>query len=453
MTLLPRRPFLRAYQVTSGRRLLTAFDQLNHSQWWTQNELLDLQQQKLHRLLTHAARRVPYYRRLFRQAGFTPDSVLHNPEAIREIPLLTKAQVRDHFDDLRTGGPPGKQSRSLQTSGSSGTPLEFLQDSNCRDFVTAEILRHLGWAGWRLNDGCAFLLGARAHEPQDSSLRSRLMDWVLNRFVMNANTLSHQRLASFTDQVRRRRPRFLFAYPWSAIQFAEHVRDVGMEDIRFESVILGGETLQPFHRQKIEKTFSCRVFDRYGASETGGLACECQAHEGLHVGLENIHLEILVGDRPAEPGESGEVVVTNLNNHVMPFIRYRLEDLAAWRPPALCPCGRSHPRLRMVRGRQIDLLRTRDGQVVWGELTESLGQVHGIRRFQLIQRTYDQLVARLVMDRDLAEGDKSMIKEAAQRTLGNQATVSFEFPVEIQPEPSGKYRYQVCDLQPSANKS
>jgi len=214
-------------------------------------------------------------------------------------------------------------------------------------------------------------------------------------------------------------------------------------------VILGGETLQAFHRRTIEETFGCSVFDRYGASETGGLACECPAHDGLHVGLENVHVEILAGDRPAEWGETGDVVVTNLNNLAMPFIRYKLGDVAAWRQPSTCSCGRSHPRLQMVSGRQIDLLQSPDGRVVWDELSVSLGSVTGLRQFQLIQKSYDRLVVRLVLEGALEEEERHLIEKSARTALGGQLAVEFEFPDEIQPEPSGKYRYQVCELKRS----
>ena len=85
MAVLPRRPVMQAYQIVSGRRFLTRLDELNRNQWLSREELLALQREKLHRLLTYAYGHVPYYQRLFDQTGFRPDDVasrflaLHSP--------------------------------------------------------------------------------------------------------------------------------------------------------------------------------------------------------------------------------------------------------------------------------------------------------------------------------------------------------------------------------------
>jgi len=75
------------------------------------------------------------------------------------------------------------------------------------------------------------------------------------------------------------------------------------------------------------------------------MGAETEAHEGLLVPMENILLEVIVKDkngreRPAQPGETGEVVVTDLHNFGMPLIRYKNGDLARTMDDTPCACGR-----------------------------------------------------------------------------------------------------------------
>ena len=129
-----------------------------------------------------------------------------------------------------------------------------------------------------------------------------------------------------------------------------------------------------------------------GAILLGALACECGAHTGLHISVENAYVEILNDGMPAGPDEPGDIFVTNLNNYGMPFIRYQLADVAAWHPDEHCPCGRAHPMMKVVEGRHNDMFKRRDGGAVWGGIGNPLWNMEGVRKFQFIQKTYDTVV-------------------------------------------------------------
>lgn len=69
------------------------------------------------------------------------------------------------------------------------------------------------------------------------------------------------------------------------------------------------------------EAFGCRVFDKSGSREFSGSAYECEAHPGHHVVAEGYIVEILKDGRPAQPGEVGEIVIPDLRNDCLPFIR------------------------------------------------------------------------------------------------------------------------------------
>ncbi|MFP4393668.1 MAG: phenylacetate--CoA ligase family protein [Anaerolineales bacterium] len=445
---------LKAHEGLTGRRVLGRLQELNRTQWLSAAELRALQRQKLQRVVAYAYQHTPYYRRLFVEVGFHPDDLAQNPDSFRKIPLLTKDLIREHFDDLMTTEPARRQQLTeVATSGSTGRPLVFMQDNDYRDAVTADIQRHLGWAGWEIGQLHAYIWGANFEVRAQESLRTRLLDWTWNRFLTNAFLLTEASLTAFTEDVRRRRPKLLFGYASSLHRFAQFVRDKGYDDITFDGIFSSAEVLLLAVRQILETTFDCRVFDRYGSKELGGLACECEAHTGLHVSVENNYIEILRDGRPAAPGEEGDVVVTNLNNLGMPFIRYHNDDIGAWYDGdagAPCPCGRAAPRLAPVQGRIVDAFKTRDGRAAWagfaGAGYSPLAHPN-IRQFQIVQKSLDLMIVRLALIGEIPPSVTETLTQTIHTAFGDNVEVRFEFPDEIPALPSGKHQYAISEVE------
>jgi len=450
MSAFMRRGILRLHQAATGRRILERLDDLNRTQWLGRDELLALQQRQLQQLADYAYQYVPYYRRLFDQAGFQPSDLARDPAAFQRIPLLTKSIIREHFDELLTTEPQRrKQLSQVTTSGSSGAPLAFMQDHAYRDSVTADIQRHLGWAGWRMGDLHAYIWGANFEVTTMQSLRARLIDWEWNRFVTNAFLLTESSLAAFAEQAWRRRPRVLYGYASSLYRFAQFVRQGRYRGLTFEGVISSAEVLLPSVRRFVEETFECKVFDRYGSKELGGIACECPAHTGLHVSAENNWVEILRDGCPAGPGEEGSIVVTNLNNWGMPFIRYSIQDEGAWYAGGACSCGRAAPMLQPVEGRVVDSFRTRDGRTAWAGFAGagySCLAHPAVKQFQIVQKSLDIMVVRLVKAGDLPQEKLDELVRTIHTAFGDNVQVQFEYPDEIPVLPSGKHRYAISEV-------
>ena len=447
MLSFPRRQAIRLYDLATGRHFLKRLDELKKTQWLSREELLALQHNKLHRLLVNTYEHVPYYHRLFDQVGFRPDDVLTDLGSLQKIPLSNKAIVRKNFDDLCTTDPQRRATMSsLTTGGSTGQPLAFKQDSNFRDHVTADLHRHLGWAGWQLGVVHAYIWGTSFEVKTSQAFRTRLMDWVLNRFVTNAYVLSEESMEAFAAQVRRRRPRIIFCYPSSLHHFAQFVQARGYDDIKFDWMFSSAEVLYPAQRQSIEAALGGQMLDRYATRELACIGCECPAHTGLHVSLENVYIEVLQDGKPAPAGETGDIVVTNLNNYGMPFIRYSVGDLGAWSKNDHCPCGRASPLMELVQGRRVNMFKTRDGRAVWGGFASPLFAIKGIDQFQLVQKSLDLVIARIVKEGELDQARLDAIERTVKIALGDNVEVRFEFPDNIPVLASGKYLYAISEI-------
>lgn len=446
----PRRVALRLHDQLTGRRILTRLEELNRTQWLSRDELLGLQRDKLLSLVEYADRYVPYYQRVFKEVGFRPDDLRLDMVNLNKIPILTKAIIRNNWNDLLTSEPERRRSlNKLSTSGSTGEPLVFMQDPNFRDAVTADIQRHLGWAGWKLGDPQAFIWGAKLKPTFRQRLRSSLIDRIWNRFQMDAFGLSQPAMQSFANQTLQKKPRFLFGYPTGIQVFARYVHDNHFVGLTFDGVFTTAERLLPVVRQEIEEIFYARVFNRYGSLELGGIACECEAHLDLHVSVENNLVEILANGLPTEPGEVGDVVVTNLNNYGMPFIRYQVGDFASLSSNSSCSCGRTAQLLATVEGRSVEALHAADGHLVWGGFAGAPWRCltnPSIRQFQVCQKSLEQMVFRLAPAGEIPTSVLDEIRYSVHSTFGDKCNVEFEFVDEIAPLPSGKHQYVISEL-------
>ena len=444
------RAALRLHEKITGRHILKKLEELNYTQWLSRDALMVLQYSRLQRLVEYAYQYVPYYQRTFDEVGFTPSDLRSDITSLTKLPILTKSIIRENWNDLLTTEPDRRRRLSqLSTSGSTGQPLIFMQDSDFRDGVTADIQRHMGWAGWELGDLQALIWGANINPGLTRRMRARLIDWVWNRFQTDAFVMTDQTMTAFAQRIRRQRPPILFGYATSLYRFAQFIGRSPYQDITFKGVFASAELLLPSVREFIENTFRCRVFNRYGTLELGGVACECEAHTGLHVSMENNYVEILCNGYPAEPGKVGDIIVTNLNNLGMPFIRYSIGDGGAWYLGTNCTCGRVSPMLQAVEGRIVDSFKTRDGRVVWAGFAGAAFHCldhPAIKQFQAVQKSLDNIIVRLVPDGEIPQPVLEEISHAIQAVFGENVVVDFEFPDAIPALPSGKHRYAVSEL-------
>ena len=174
------------------------------------------------------------------------------------------------------------------------------------------------------------------------------------------------------------------------------------------------------------------------------IASECDRHDGMHVMAEGLFVEVIRGDQPAQPGELGAVLVTDLLNMAMPLIRYRIGDMAATDESA-CPCGRGLPRLRTVEGRVTYFLVGADGRLVSGAALTvvvvakrpALGQV------QIWQDKPGRVLYKIRTNdgRRSSNDDLLFLETETKRYLGGDTEIEFEFVEELRSEPSGKYLF------------
>lgn len=416
---MPSSPIRRAYNLAYGaiyqrllwpawergirqRDTLTHLASLERSQWLSRQELDQLETRQLVELLTYAGQNVPYYRELFQKVRFDPRGVRSRAD-LAELPLLTREIVRERYADLVDPYHRGKNLKK-GTSGSTGKPLKFEYSLASECWRQAIKTRGYGWAGYRPGRRTFFYWAAVSAGPPTAKVR---LDRTLKRetFVDSMKQDLEARRSAL-ELLRRSKPEIIICYTQACAQLARWITDNGLRDWDDIPVICAAEAVLPADRAVLSKAFGPDIFESYGSRETMLMAAECEAHAGMHLSEENLLLEVVKNGQQLGPGDSGDVVVTDLHNYGMPMIRYVNGDVATLASDERCRCGRALRRLERVDGRRADTMLDAAGNVVPGIVFHVLfsdARQELVRQFQAVQNVDGGVVLKVVRGRDFAE--------------------------------------------------
>ena len=428
-----------------GRRHFTRYyHEFARTQYLPPEKLRELQLRRLRALLRHAYDHTAYYRRQFAEAGITPDAI-RSLEDLCKLPPLSKQGVRAHLPELLADTYELAHLRRDQTGGSTGIPLIFYRDCARGDARLALGFRHDGWTGWRPGERTAYIWGA----PRDfgRSLRWRLVSrFVHRRATLDAGWLDEQGMEHFARELGKWRPALIVAYSGSAHLFAKFLLQRGLQVPPARGVVCTAELLYPHQRREIEQAMGARVFERYGARETGLLASECDRHRGMHIASDSVYIEAEIDGRAAAPGEPGEVIVTDLLNFGMPMIRYQLGDIVVL-SDRRCDCGRSLPLMEMVSGRISEHLVTPSGSMISGAyLAQVIGHRPGLAQVQFVQYERELVHIRVVLGEEFTRADLDYVGAKFAEMAGPDLGFRFDIVPEIPRGPAGKHHLCICEV-------
>jgi phenylacetate-CoA ligase len=406
------------------------------------------------RLVHGACRDVAGYRRLLEETGVRIDG-FRGIADLRHLPVVDKETLFRRFalgDVLRRGALPERCVRA-GTSGSTGLPLTVFMSRS--EAFYRRLLLLLAWRRLapmplplRIVDVGTWVPG----QVPVKQRRSPLLDVVRIPIGLPAE-----------EQVRlilRHRPAVLSGYPSALSVLAEAWAESDDGAFPLRLVATRGEVLHGDARRILEKVFTCRVADFYNSEEVGNMAWECPADaSSLHVNTDGCVLEVVddAGD-PVPEGTEGRVLVTNLYNWTMPFIRYDLHDRGVMLDgEGRCACGHRGPRMAIIQGRDDDFVILPGGRrvsprLVATAINRAVAEVSPLggfdrhfRRFQVIQDAAHHLIVRIVPEKGRSVDFESVIG-IMLRTIHPDLRCTVEIVDDLPCEPSGKFKKVVSRI-------
>lgn len=418
---------------------------LRETQWWTTEQLQELQLHRLRSLIHHAYENVPYYRSILENSGVHPRDV-STLEDLQRLPLLTRDDVRRNINNMVAQNVDPADLISVTTGGSTGKPVALYVDPATSDPLdSAFTIRQWEWAGYQPGDRIATLRGNLINPIQKR--RNGKRDWweydtSSNELVLSTFEMSEDNLPAYVKTILRFSPKYIRAYPSSLEVLCRFLLRSRMGPLRVRAVLLESETVYPWQRRLFESALGCEVFAGYGMTERAADAVECERHTGYHVSMEYGILELVDerGQPLTEPGAMGRVVGTGFDTYCMPFIRYVTDDLATM-ASSRCSCQRGLILIQQFEGRIREFIVSKHGKLVSLSALNLHTHVNAkIREFQFLQKREGELIVKVSRAPQFTETEirSELLEELHKRLYEDEFKIAVQFVETVTRTTRGK---------------
>ena len=149
---------------------------------------------------------------------------------------------------------------------------------------------------------------------------------------------------------------------------------------------------------------------------------------------------MLDSDEPAQLGEIGRIVITDLWNYAMPMIRYDTGDVGAW----VRYQGTERLAIGNFGGRSVDMIFNAAGETVSPHsISTAMWAYKNVQQYQFAQIGKGQYEMRL--NAVSAVNEEQLIADL-KKVVGEEATIALKYYDEIPVLASGKRRYIVNEV-------
>jgi phenylacetate-CoA ligase len=409
---------------------------LRRSQYWDEAALRRYQHDALKKTLAAAAK-IPFYRQRF---GGSP-----RIEDFGKLPRLRRMEVgalNQSARELHRGDE--SKFTAGRSSGSTGMRAEFLFDRSHQIGRYAARTRYLFESGWNPARRNVWLVFYGPYMEPDDARLVRRGTLLRTRFVKPSTDF-----VRLTEQLCDLDPVCIYTYPEYLEEILKVLDRTGKRFRSLATVLSGSEVLDDAVRARTLALLGVEIADNYGSTE-GFIAWQCAAGS-YHINAEHLMVEILNdAGEPVAPGEMGRVVMTTLENHVMPLVRYEIGDYAIASKNG-CACGRTLPTIARILGRSINMFRFGDGRIVSPfDLVEVLRDRKDLRQFQIVQETEHRYALNFVAEAPLSAKAQEEIRSDFSRVLATEADLSFNQVAEIPRTAGGKFMTAISRVAPSS---
>ena len=420
-------------------------------------EIRRVQSVLLAREIELCARGHPYYRRRWAEAGIDPASI-RRIDDLERLPLTPKKDLMADPEAFRLNCPDlPLHERALwevnYTTGSTGEPTPLYVTTHDYHAYLLQARRVAEISGVNDRDILANLFPL-TQAAMGAFSRSASNAYASGAAVVGALTGAphgdfgvHRSLDDAVRLVERHHATVL----WGVTSFVRRViiraAEMGADFTSVRMCGVTGEASSPAMREDIRRRLRDMgaikpiIFDRYGSTETGGLA-QCREDGDWHnPAPEVIYQEVVDPDtgRRLPDGERGALAITHINRRGTTLVRYLVGDIVSLDHRACPHCGRNGDRVVPPIVRTKDLLKVKGMLINPTALLEAVRAVPGVDEYQVVLTrqdandpfSMDEMVVRVASPRTDRDALAQAVVDAAQGAVRVRPRVEFTRSTDI----------------------
>ncbi|GAA4241039.1 CoF synthetase [Winogradskyella damuponensis] len=389
----------------------------------------------LKRLIAHSVKTTPYYKPF----GDATD--------ISDFPVIRKTTIQDNFKAFQSKKFKDKTNFKVSTSGSTGVPFFLFQNKNKRHRNHADAIYFYNQSDFKIGNKLYELEVWRNHNKKDA-----LKSWLQNIVQFDVSRLTEDRIKTFLELLKldKQSKKTLLGFASAYEMIAQYLEknNLVLKDLGLTSAIANSEYLNSYTKTTLGKHLNTTVLSRYSSEEIGIIAQQTIDSPNCFVINEaSYHIELLQldNDLPAERGDFGRIIVTDLFNYAMPIIRYDTGDIAK--------LGEHKNGIKVftqIEGRKMDLIYDSKGNMMSSFVvyTKFYKYYHLLKQYQFIQqgeKTYD---IKLNLQGDTFPFEDDLIADI-KSDFGEDAVIHIIYVDEIPALASGKRRKVINNYKKS----
>ncbi|MFH1625163.1 MAG: hypothetical protein ABID54_08400 [Pseudomonadota bacterium] len=391
------------------------------------DRLRKFQEKRLQETIGRVYERTKFYRQKFDEAGVRPSDI-NTLDDLKKLPLIhssedfRKAPIPDRL------AVPFEEVKYLESSsGTTGVPLAVLwSGKDWKNLMDAEA-RARWTIGTRPSDVVHVLTGFPCCQAGYQHLGAMVMALSAGRGVLD----NQIRLGQMVDvSVLEYLPSLILKYFERATEMGYDIKN---GSIRLISAL--GEGWAEAYKRRVEAEYDVTFRTLYGSVDAGLIGAECEVGGGLHTFLDLVITEIIDPEtgEVLSPGQEGELVITLLWSDATPIIRYRTGDVTRILPYEQCSCGRTHPKMSMVRGRAVQITKVKGKNILPIDVEEVIAVIPELATdYQIIVDKPGELdVLKVKMEYKPKAKDQKVLKQKVEDAF--EKNLGVEVDVELIP--------------------
>ena len=426
--------------LREGRLFRKTFFDLEKSQYYSEEELRQLQGEKLRSMISHSYKNSPYYKRLFKKLHLTPAD-FRDVSDLKKLPFISKEDVKRNPEDFLTTNVNKYFIRKIFTSGTTGSPLKIYRDLYSINFENALIRRQYKWAGFYPERKKAILRSSPVVPSKVKQSPFWRYDIFQKSLLLSAYHLSKENITYYANEILRYDPAALETVPSAGYLMAK-LTDIKDIQVDFKYIFTSSEVLMPRQKALMQDKFRARIFDHYGTAERVSAIGMCE-RGNYHIYPEYSITELVpLEDRKG----SFEIAGTTLNNFAMPLLRYKTGDIVT--PSSRkCSCGRNFQTIESIDGRKTDkCFVTKDGRFI-SLLSGMLSiDLNNVIETQFIQEELGMIRVKVVTSDRYSSSDELKLKKSIRDFLGDSVKVQIERVSSIPRTNGGKFKQFISKI-------